>query len=119
MTAAAPQRLRVLPGGWTVRHLPSGTPVPDEAWLAVVRAPEGLTVVAPGGPDGWRALYAGESAHGVDAPGMLAALTGPLAAAGVPVFVVSTYHADLVLVPGDRLAVACAALRAAGHTVRT
>jgi hypothetical protein len=42
---------------------------------------------------------------------------GPLAAAGVSVFVVSTYHSDLVLVPEHRSSQATDALREAGHRV--
>lgn len=49
--------------------------------------------------------------------GVLASLLAPLAAAEVPVFVVSTYDTDLVLVPDDRVAAAAAALTDAGHRV--
>ena len=35
--------------------------------------------------------------------GVIAALVAPLAAAGVPVFVLSTYDTDLLLVPGESL----------------
>lgn len=116
------QRLRLVPGRFAVEHLPAAV-APPSGWIAQVRAPEGLTVVrevveqeaAPA--DLWRALYSGGTAHGLDQPGMLAALLQPLAAASVPVFVASTYHADLVLVPEADAERAVAALRAAGHTV--
>ena len=49
--------------------------------------------------------------------GVLAALSVPLAAAGVPIFVMSTYDTDYLLVGEDRLADALAALRGAGHRV--
>jgi hypothetical protein len=48
---------------------------------------------------------------------MLAGVVAPLGAAGVPVFVASTWAADLVLVPEPRLPDALAALRAAGHEI--
>jgi hypothetical protein len=64
----------------------------------------------------WVGFY-GDAGHGLDLPGMLAAVVGPLADAGVPVFVASTYHADLVLVPEHRSKDATAALRDAGHRV--
>ena len=48
---------------------------------------------------------------------MLASVVGPLAEAGIPVFVASTFHADLVLVPEARLDTATRALRDAGHAV--
>jgi hypothetical protein len=66
--------------------------------------------------DGWRCL-------GVRGPlafeltGVLAALAAPLAAAGVPIFALSTFDTDYLLVPGDRLDAALAALDAAGHRV--
>lgn len=49
--------------------------------------------------------------------GVLASLAQPLAEAGVPVFVISTHDTDHLLVKGDRLADAEAALRSAGHEV--
>jgi hypothetical protein len=47
--------------------------------------------------------------------GVLLAIVSPLAAADVPVFAISTFDTDWVLVPRDRLAVAVQALKAAGH----
>jgi hypothetical protein len=114
------QQLRVLDGTFVIERL-DGRPAelsPD--WLAVVRAPEGDTVVraaGPGSAEPWAALYSGGTAHDLDVPGMLSALLQPLAAGGVPVFVTSTYDADLVLVPADRLAAATEILGSAGHRV--
>lgn len=125
MTAAAgerAQRLRLVPGRFAVEHLPAAV-APPTGWIAQVRAPEGLTVVRevvehePEDGKLWRALYGGDTAHGLDLPGMLAALLEPLAAAAVPVFVASTFQADLVLVPEPDTERAVEALRAAGHTV--
>jgi hypothetical protein len=48
--------------------------------------------------------------------GVLASLCGALAAAKVPVFVLSTYDTDWLLVSADRFAAARAALIASGHT---
>jgi hypothetical protein len=50
--------------------------------------------------------------------GVLAALAGALAEAGVSLFAVSTYDTDYLLVRQKDLDRAAAALRAAGHTVR-
>lgn len=47
--------------------------------------------------------------------GVLAALCGALAQAAVPVFVISTYDTDYLLVSADRFAAARDALTAAGH----
>jgi hypothetical protein len=49
--------------------------------------------------------------------GVLASLTTPLADAAVPVFVVSTYDTDYLLVEESVLPKAIEALRKAGHTV--
>lgn len=49
--------------------------------------------------------------------GVLASLAVPLADAEVPVFVLSTFDTDVVLVPGDRVAAATQALTEAGHRV--
>jgi hypothetical protein len=123
VTSASTQRLRVLPGDFVVEHLAGGVQIPDGEWLALARAPEGLTVVRPAragddqGTERRSVLYGGDTAHGLDAPGMLAALLTPLAAAGVPVFIASTFHADLVLVPAALLPAAIAALQSAGHVV--
>lgn len=123
MTSASGQRLRVLSGEFVVEHLAGGVQAPAGEWLALVRAPEGLTVVRPARPeDGqgterWSAFYGGDTVHGLDVPGMLAALLTPLAAGQIPVFVASTFHADLVLVPAAMLPAAIDALQAAGHVI--
>jgi len=49
--------------------------------------------------------------------GILASLTTPLAAAVVPVFALSTFDTDYVLVAESRLVEAVEALRKAGHSV--
>jgi hypothetical protein len=88
--------------------------------LAVVFGPAGSTVMRrdDAGADAWSALWNGDEAHDVQATGMLSAIVAPLAAAGVPVWVVSSFDGDLVLVPTDRVDEACEVLQAAGHQVR-
>ncbi|MER7584438.1 ACT domain-containing protein [Kitasatospora sp. NPDC097691] len=124
MTDATAQRLRVLPEALCVERPADEASALASAWISLVRAPEGLTVVRAVDErvDGvsverWRALYSGDAAHGLDLPGVLSRLLAPLAAAGVPVFVASTFNADLVLVPAQRLAAAVDVLRSAGHRV--
>lgn len=66
---------------------------------------------------GWRAMaVAGPLDFALT--GVLASLAEPLAEAGVPIFVVSTFDTDWLLVKDDRLDDALAALRARGHEVR-
>lgn len=103
----------------TVAHPPALGPGP---LAAVLRDVDGWTwagpeAAAPQGATcrgGWRAL-AVEGPLDFGLTGVLAALTAPLAQAGVPVFVLSTWATDFLLVPGARLEAARAALTAAGH----
>ena len=65
---------------------------------------------------GWRALrVAGELDFSLI--GIMASLTGALAAVGVSVFALSTFTTDYLLVREETLDRAIAALRTAGHTV--
>jgi hypothetical protein len=118
------QHLRIQPEECVIEHLPQGTELPSAAgWLALVRAPEGLTVVRRStladdpSAGRWVAFYSGQTAHGLDVPGMLAAVVSPLAQAGLSVFVASTYHADMVFVQAERVREAADTLRRAGHKV--
>ena len=63
---------------------------------------------------GWRCL-AVRGPLAFSATGILASLAGPLAEAGVPIFAVSTFDTDYVMVPAGRLEDALAALAGAGH----
>jgi hypothetical protein len=120
MTSPSSQRLHIVPSQFVVEHLPNATFPEDDEWIALVRAPEGLTVVreVPQFVDAerWVGFY-GDAPHHLAATGMLAAIVGPLADAKLPVFVASTFNADLVLVPEHRLADATAVLTEAGHRV--
>lgn len=65
---------------------------------------------------GWRAL----SVRGplpFHLTGILASLAVALAEAGVPIFALSTHDTDWLLVGGDRVGDACAALEKAGHQI--
>jgi hypothetical protein len=86
----------------------------EEGWTVVCtadRAPAGSTV-----EDGWRCLKV-EGPMLFTATGILAGLTGPLADAGIPVFAVSTYETDYLLVKQEHLPAAADALRDGGHRV--
>lgn len=122
MAEPASQHLRVQAGEYVIDHSQDGGPPPSAGWVALVQAPEGLTIVRRATSEDpaerrWIAFYGGSSAHDLDVPGMLAALVHPLAQAAVPVFVTSTYHADLVFVPAARREDAAGILRRAGHVV--
>ena len=121
MSMAGHQTLRVLDGSYVLDRLADVTEViPRADVLAVVFGPDGSTVMRRDdtGEDAWLALWNGDEAHDVQATGMLSAVVAPLAAGGLPVWVVSSYDGDIVLVPADRLDEASGVLQAAGHQVR-
>ena len=120
MSVAGRQTLRMLDGSYVLDRPPEGTDLDLRAdVLAVVFGPDGSTVMRrDNSADVWSALWNGDEAHDVQATGMLSAIVAPLAAAGVPVWVVSSFDGDLVLVPTDRLDEASGVLQAAGHQVR-
>ncbi|MFJ9862907.1 GNAT family N-acetyltransferase [Streptomyces sp. NPDC101165] len=122
-SAVGALRLRILEPVFALEHRADRREPGDGTWHAMVQAPEGLTVIREAGPatpeaERWIGLYDADAGHGLDVPGLLAAVVSPLAGAAVPVFVASTYHADMVLVPRSFQHEACAALRDAGHEVR-
>jgi hypothetical protein len=121
MSVADHQTLRVLDGSYVLDRPSDVTEVvPRADVLAVVFGPDGSTVMRRDdtSEDAWSALWNGDAAHDVQATGMLSAIVAPLAAGGLPVWVVSSYDGDLVLVPTDRLDEACEVLQAAGHRVQ-
>jgi hypothetical protein len=93
---------------------------------ALVRTEGELSLVAPQDnvPDDVRAdrdwaVLAVEGPLDLALTGILSTLSGVLARAGVPIFALSTFDTDLVLVPAARRQDAVEALRRAGHTVRS
>jgi uncharacterized protein len=120
--------LSLQPGRYAVAQLAPAAPVP--AWAAsgrvtcVVRTPVELSIVCDEAvvPQDVRAER-GFCALVIDGAldfaltGILASVTGPLAAAGISLFAFSTYDTDYVMVKADRLDAAIAALSAAGHEV--
>jgi hypothetical protein len=67
---------------------------------------------------GWRCLRV-EGPLDLGMVGVLAALAGALASAGVSVFALSTFDTDHLLVRDAQLEQAIASLRSAGHAVRS
>jgi hypothetical protein len=120
--------LVALPGRLAVWKQDPGDPLPPDEpaaplW-AVVRTADELSVVGPESraPAG-HAVERGLRALKVLGPldfeltGVLSGLADPLAEAQIPVFAISTYDTDYVLVPDDRLADAIVALRSSGHEI--
>jgi hypothetical protein len=115
----------VLPGTLAVCRLRASERVPSwalelhEGFVSITRTPDELSIVCPQEavpPDttveeDWRALVV-PGPIPFEATGVLAAITVPLADAGVPVFAISTYDTDYVLVREPQLARALHVLRA-------
>lgn len=92
--------------------------VPPAPLRAEVVRDDERTVVRAEHDGGWAAIEVeGPLDHGLT--GVLAGLSGTLAAAGVPIFAVSTYDTDVLLVETRHLDRAVAALRASGEVVST
>lgn len=118
MATFVPQHLTLRPETFAIERHDTEEIVGTPDWIALVRAPEGLTVIrtAPDGNGGWRA-FQGQVGHELDVPGMLLSILTPLSSADLPVFAASTYNADLVLVPASHAEKAVVLLREAGHQV--
>ncbi|MBP7334595.1 ACT domain-containing protein [Niveispirillum sp.] len=86
----------------------------DEELSIVVRQDRVPANVAAVGP--WRALKV-QGPLDFALTGILAALTAPLAQAGISLFAIATYDTDYILVREETLQAAINALRTAGHRV--
>ena len=118
--------LELLDGAFAVCRLPVDAPVLPAAgrFRSVTRTPDEVSVVceeehAPEGAvteRGWRCMKVAGPLD-LSLTGIAAALTAPVAAAGVALFLVATYETDYLLVKEDALDTAIGALEADGHTV--
>jgi hypothetical protein len=118
--------LTVLQDEFSVWRLAADAPLPSiEAGglLSITRTDNELSIVSssnvPAGvtaETGWRCLRV-EGPLSFELTGVLADLSAPLARAGIPIFVISTYDTDYVLVKVTDLESACSALRDEGYTV--
>lgn len=119
---AHPPTLTLLADTLAICRLPADAPVPAWAWsgepASVTRTRDELSIVcrADAVPEGvqceagWRCLKV-EGPLDFGLTGILAAITAPLAAGGIPVFAV------YVMVKADQLANAVDVLRGAGHRI--
>jgi hypothetical protein len=119
--------LTALPGEFSVWRLAADDPLPSlerGSFLSMTRTNDELSIVSPSTDvpsgsqveDGWRCLRV-EGPLAFEMTGVLAELSTPLAKAEVPIFVVSTYDTDYLLVKAANLERACARLKDEGHVV--
>jgi hypothetical protein len=117
---------RLHPERLAIARLPATVDVPQWArggFVNIARTADELSIVCAQGnvPDDVqherdRVAFGIVGVVPMTTVGVLASLCGALAAAKVPVFVLSTYDTDWLLVSADRFAAARAALAAIGHT---
>jgi hypothetical protein len=115
------------PEEYTITRLPTSAVLPrmeTKGLVSVTTTVDGVSVVCPSpvappaedSRPGWRLLTVRGPLE-FDLTGVMAALAGELAAAGVTLLAVSTYDTDHVLVRSADLDRAVKALREAGHEV--
>ena len=118
-------KLEVLPGEFTVCQL-SGTALPKAGMLFLGVTDKEVSLVCeskwlPAGvlkaEEGWRAFrVAGAMDFGLT--GVLAQLAGALAEAEIPIFALSTFDTDYILVKKAFLPRALGCLREKGHQIK-
>ena len=130
--SASPLTLQVTPWELAICRFPADAPLPvwvlhaEARFWSLTRTPDELSVVCaeddlPPSVDthverGWRAFQV-VGPIPFTQTGVIAGLTAPLAEAGIPVFVISTYDTDVLLVKAPDFAQACEVL-AARCTIR-
>lgn len=129
---SARRALALHPERFAVCRFAPDDPLP--AWVfhagattwSLTRTPRELSLVCPEddlppsvgrAERGWRAFEV-EGPIPFEETGVLAGLAAPLAAAGIPVFALSTHDTDLLLVRERDLARATAAFAATGYELR-
>jgi len=128
MTPATPLTILSLPDAFAIAQLPAGAAIPEWAtrgpFLSITRTTDELSIVCRDedvpaqvrAERGWRCLrVAGKLDFTV--VGILASVIDPLAEAGVPVFVLSTFETDYMLIKERDFQRAVGALQAAGYLV--
>jgi hypothetical protein len=91
-------------------------------FTSITRTPEELSIVCPAEnvppelkPEVLWTCFQLEGPFPFTATGILASFIGPLAENGVPIFAISTYDTDYVLIREDFAGIALSALQLAGH----
>lgn len=126
-------RLTVLDGDMAIVQMASDAPwpewLPTEGFVSVTRTDAELSIVCAsesvpdGSIDGANVAETGwsmirfEGPFAFDLTGILASVAGPLAAAGIGIFALSTFDTDYVLIKESNLDAAISTLRAAQHIV--
>jgi len=122
--------LDLRPGTYVLSRLPAGSEFPalpaTDDFVSVTSTSNEISAVTPAGLEpagakvdgGWRLLTVRGPLE-FTLTGIMASLAGTLAAAGVPIFAVSTFDTDHILVKDTDVPRAVEALREAGHAVHS
>ena len=119
-------RFRVLAGQYAIVRLPADSPVPNWAgrgdFTSVTRTPEELSIVCAienlspevTSPHRWNCLKL-EGPFPFSMTGVLLSFIEPLSRNRIPIFAVSTFDTDYVLIQEEHVSAGLDLLRAAGH----
>ncbi|HTY36386.1 MAG TPA: ACT domain-containing protein [Bacteroidota bacterium] len=119
--------LHMLGETFTINKLPQFAEIPSilsqGEMCFIIRTDDELSIVCPDymAPNnvqqelGWRCFKV-EGELKLDEVGVLASLAQPLAEAGIPMFVMSSFKTDYIFVMEENLVNAVQALQQAGHT---
>jgi uncharacterized protein len=122
-------KYRVLAERLVVCRAAVGAPIPEgsmkDEFFCIARIRDELSVVCdenrlPQNRDGWSVEIGWvalklEGSFPFSMTGVLSSFLDPLAGAGIPIFAISTFDTDYVLIKNESLQRARAALGAAGH----
>jgi hypothetical protein len=119
-------KFRSLPGPYSIVRLAAEAPVPDWAtkgnFASITRTADELSIVCPAGnlpdavhsPHRWICLKL-EGPFPFTQTGVLLSFIEPLSNGGVPIFAISTYDTDYVLIQEEYARDAVSALQQVGH----
>jgi hypothetical protein len=121
-----PLKFRRLPATFAVCRLGPDAPVPaaiaDTPFVSITRTAEELSIVCPVSQAPQNAkcelpwiCFKLEGPFPFSLTGVLASVIDPLAQSGIPIFAMSTFDTDYVLVEEESAESALKALQAAGH----
>lgn len=118
-------KFRRLPTTFAVCRLPPDAPIPSltgTGFTSITRTAEELSIICPTdhAPQNAKCespwtCFKLEGPFAFSLTGVLASFLNPLAERGVPIFAVSTFDTDYILVKEEHAATALETLRAAGH----
>ncbi|MBX2823027.1 MAG: ACT domain-containing protein [Rhodothermaceae bacterium] len=118
------------PDRYAICKLPATSPVPTgflhKPFFAVTRTSDELSIVLSekaASPEwesekGWRMLKVNGPLD-FNIVGVVASISAPLAEAGIPIFVISTFDTDYLLVKDENLASSIRMLEGEGHEVQS